>query len=169
VDYRVVLVEDETAIVELLGIVLGHPQIELHTASDGPNGLALIRRVKPDLVMLDVMIPDMDGWEVYDAMRADPAFEQTPVIMISVIHERPERRRAFARSKIDLYVTKPFDALRLRGEITRMLGSQELWGPPSPEVLQVFEQSELLAASRPDNSPGQPPPNDPAERKRAND
>jgi len=154
VDYRVVLVEDETAIVDLLRIVLAHPRIELHTAQDGPNGLALIRRVKPDLVMLDVMIPDMDGWEVYDAMRADPSFEQTPVIMISVIHERPERRKALARSTIDLYVTKPFDALRLRGEITRMLGGQELWGPPSPEVLQVFEQSDLLAASRPDRASG---------------
>jgi CheY-like chemotaxis protein len=158
VDYRVVLVEDETAIVELLGIVLAHPHIELHAANNGLDGLALIRRVKPDLVMLDVMLPGMDGWEVYDAIRATPSLRRTPVIIVSVIHEQPERQQAFMRSDIDLYVTKPFDALRLRGAITRMLGSEELWGPPSPEVLEVFEKSDLLAASKPDQRAGQAPP-----------
>jgi DNA-binding response OmpR family regulator len=167
--YRVVLVEDEMAIVELLGIVLAHQQIELHTAYNGIDGLALIRQVKPDLVMLDVMIPGMDGWAVYDAVRADPLLRQTPVIMVSVIHTRPEHRQAFRRSAIDLYVTKPFDALRLRGEITRMLGSENLWGPPSPEVLQVFERSELLASSKPDNPPGQAQPGDSTERDQANE
>jgi DNA-binding response OmpR family regulator len=161
--YRVVLVEDETAIVELLGIVLAHPQIELHTAYNGIDGLALIRQVRPDLVMLDVMIPGMDGWAVYDAVRADPLLRQTPVIMVSVIHTQPEHRQASKRSEIDLYVTKPFDALRLRGEITRMLGSEDLWGPPSPEVLQVFERSELLASSKPDSPPGPAQPGDSAD------
>ncbi|HVO69180.1 MAG TPA: response regulator [Aggregatilineaceae bacterium] len=157
-DYRVVLVEDETAIVELLGIVLAHPHIELHAAYNGLDGLALIRRVKPDLVMLDVMLPGMDGWEVYDAIRVTPSLVQTPVIMISVVPERPERRQAFLRSEIDLYVTKPFDALRLRRAIAHMLGGEELWGPPSPEVLDVFEKSELPAASKPNKRPAQGPP-----------
>jgi hypothetical protein len=75
-----------------------------------------------------------------------------------VIPERPERRQAFLRSEIDLYVTKPFDALRLRRAIAHMLGGEELWGPPSPEVLEVFEKSELLATSKPDKRPGQAPP-----------
>jgi hypothetical protein len=67
------------------------------------------------------------------------------------------------RSQIDLYVTKPFDALRLRLAVTRMLGGEELWGPPSPEVLEVFEKSDLLATSKPDKRPGQTPPEAPAD------
>jgi len=60
-------------------------------------------------------------------------------------------------------VTKPFDALRLRSEVARLLGSEPLWGTPSPEVLQVFEQSDLLTATKPDNPPGPVLPDDPAD------
>ncbi len=131
---KVVSVEDDAEIAELLEFVVGHPQIEMHHADNGLDALTLIREIKPDLVILDVMMPKMNGWEVYDTLRADEAFKHTPVIMLSVMREFSERRRAFVGSDIDLYVTKPFDALRLRREVTRMLNRLDLWEAPKPKV-----------------------------------
>lgn len=128
--FKVVSVEDDQEIAELLGLVLQSPQIDLFSADSGLDGLTLIREVKPDLVMLDVMIPGMNGWDVYDAIRADDDLKTTPIIMLSVTREGAERRRAFAGSDIDVYITKPFDTLRLRREIGRLLGSEGLWPPP---------------------------------------
>ncbi len=125
--YNVVSIEDEDEIVELLRVVLRHPEIQVHPANSGPAGLALLRQIKPDLIMLDIMMPGMDGWAVYNTIRSDPELCHLPVIILSVLQETPERRRAFASSDIDLYVTKPFDTVSLRREIRRMLGRDDLW------------------------------------------
>ncbi|NLX10642.1 MAG: response regulator [Chloroflexi bacterium] len=136
---HVVAIEDEPEIAELLRIVLASPEIKLHTADNGTEGLALIRAVRPNLVMLDIMLPgQMNGWQVYDAMRADETIRQTPAIMLSVLREEPARHRAFADSAIDVYVTKPFDTLGLRREIERLLKRPGLWSPPRPAVAHVF-------------------------------
>lgn len=129
--FKVVSVEDEPEIAELLRIVLGNPEIEVHTADNGRDGLALVRSLKPDLVVLDVMMPGgMNGWDIYDAIRTSPDTHKIPVIMLSVLREKAERRQAFAGSEIDLYMTKPFDTLRLRKEVERMLGKGGLWQTP---------------------------------------
>jgi len=128
--FKVVSVEDEPEIAELLKIVMRSPAIELYHADNGPDGLALIRTIRPDLVMLDVMLPGINGWAVYDAIRADATLHTTPVIMLSVLRETPERRQAFARSTIDVYMTKPFDTIRLRREIERLLDHTGLWPRP---------------------------------------
>ena len=125
--YKVVSIEDEIEIVDLLRVVLRHPEIEVLPAHSGEDGLALLHRVKSDLVILDIMMPGMNGWEVYDAIRTDPALRDLPVIILSVLQEKLERRRSFASSDIDVYVTKPFDTVRLRGEIERIFGRDDLW------------------------------------------
>lgn len=125
--YRVIVIDDHHEISQLLGIVLRHPEIELHTAEDGREGLRMIREVRPDLVVLDVMMPGLNGWQVYDAVRSDPALDRTPIIMVTVVPEQAERRRQFANSAIDRYFTKPFDTMQLRHEIERMLGGVSLW------------------------------------------
>lgn len=125
--YSVVMVDDHREISQLLGIVLRHPALDLHAAEDGFEGLRLIRQLQPDLVMLDVMMPGMSGWEVYDAVRADPDLGETPIIILTVVPEQAGRRHRFSDSARDLYVTKPFDTLTLRREIERMLGGVSLW------------------------------------------
>lgn len=152
--WKVVSVEDEPEITELLRVVLHSPHIELLSADNGRDGLDLIRRTHPALVMLDIMLPgNVDGWAVYDAMRAEASFERTPVIMLSVLSEEPARRRAFAASDIDLYVTKPFDTVDLRSAIERMLGVEgQLWASPQPKVAHVFRK---LTRTRPE-SPSRP-------------
>jgi len=158
---KVVTVEDEVEIAELLRVVLHSPEIEVLTADNGPDGLELIRQIKPHLIILDIMMPGgINGWDIYDAVRADELLKRTPIIMLSVMREKPERRQAFEGSDIDLYMTKPFDTLRLRKEIERMLGRTGLWSPPKPrlakplplpdpaELLQLMEQLTELKAGQ---------------------
>ena len=128
--YHVVAIDDHYEISELLTLVLRHPEVVLHMAYDGEAGLKLIRQVEPDLILLDIMMPGIDGWQVYDRLRADPRFAQTPIIMLTVMPEDAGRRRQFAGSAIDLYVTKPFDTVSLRRQIERMLGGVSLWDMP---------------------------------------
>lgn len=125
--YSVVMVDDHREVSQLLGIVLRHPAVHLHTAQDGEEGLDLIQQVQPDLIMLDVMMPGMSGWEVYDTVRADPRFSQTPIIILTVIPQHTVRWHHFPPSGRDLYVTKPFDTVALRREIERLLGGVSLW------------------------------------------
>jgi DNA-binding response OmpR family regulator len=130
--HKVIVVEDEPQVVELLRLILRHAEIEVFTALDGTTGLDLIRKVKPDLVLLDIMMPNMNGWDVYDAMRSDADLKHIPVIVESVLPERSERKVTFAESPIDYYFTKPFDTMRLRREVGRMLGNEAMWPPPKP-------------------------------------
>ncbi|MBN1679803.1 MAG: response regulator [Anaerolineae bacterium] len=175
--WKVVSVEDEPEIAELIRLVLDHPQIEIQTADTGPEGLALVKAQKPDLVTLDVMLPGMNGWDIYDAIRADDELKLIPIIMLSVTSVRTERRQAFLGSRINLYVTKPFDIVQLRREVAGMLGSKDLWTPPKPPVACMFDapdQEETLQSLSPDARTtaelitaasiptGQPPLPDPA-------
>jgi len=147
--YKVVSVEDEPEIAELLRIVLGNPEVEVHTADNGRDGLSLVRSIKPDLVVLDVMMPGgMNGWDIYDAIRTAPDTSRVPVIMLSVLREKAERRRAFAGSEIDLYMTKPFDTLRLRKEVERMLGRGGLWQTPQ-QAASLAPQPAVAVANTP--------------------
>ncbi len=137
--YTIVTVDDHREIGNLLAIVLRHPDIQVLAARDGVEGLALIRHARPDVVILDIMMPGVSGWEVYDTIRADAVLVDTPIVMITVLPEAPERQHIFEQSSRDLYLTKPFDAVRLRRAVERMLGGIELWEPPSPDIASLFE------------------------------
>jgi DNA-binding response OmpR family regulator len=158
--HKVVVVEDEPQVVELLRLILRHAEIEVFTALDGKTGLELIRQVKPDLVLLDIMMPHMNGWDVYDAMRTDAELKFIPVIVESVLPERFDRKMTFTESPIDFYFTKPFDTMRLRREVGRMLGNEEMWPPPkprSPRPLTLAAASDFLSAIQPPAPPPSPP------------
>jgi CheY-like chemotaxis protein len=147
---KVVSIEDEPEIAELLRIVLASPEIEIYSCDNGPDGIQLVRTCKPDLVILDIMLPGMNGWAVYDTIRADDELKKTPIVMLSVLREEPGRRQAFVGSPVDLYVTKPFDTLRLREGIERMLGRKGLW--PTTKSL-IRGTGELKALEVPPEKP----------------
>ena len=113
----VLIVEDDRNIQELLQLYLEKEGYAVTVASDGGQGLAKFRAIKPDLVLLDVMMPVMDGWAVCKAIRADA---QTPIIMLTAKGETDDKVSGL-KSGADDYVTKPFEMKELLARIEAVL------------------------------------------------
>lgn len=122
----IVAIEDDPYIGELLTIVLASPLLNVTHCSDGEEGLAMVRQIHPDLLITDVMLPLLNGWQVYDAVRSDEseAVKNTRILMLSVTRQELERQRAFRGSTIDFYMNKPFDPRTLRRKVEEILGTQ---------------------------------------------
>ena len=119
----VLVVEDDKNIRDLLQMYLEKEGYAVTVAGDGGQGLAKFRTIQPDLVLLDVMMPVMDGWEVCKAIRAE---SQTPVIMLTAKSETDDKV-AGLRSGADDYITKPFEMkevlARIEAVLRRSLGN----------------------------------------------
>ena len=113
----VLIVEDDRNIQELLQLYLEKEGYAVTVASDGGQGLAKFRSIKPDLVLLDVMMPVMDGWAVCKAIRAD---SQTPIIMLTAKGETDDKVTGL-KSGADDYVTKPFEMKELLARVEAVL------------------------------------------------
>ena len=113
----VLIVEDDKNIQDLLQMYLEKEGYAVTVAGDGGQGLVKFRSIKPDLVLLDVMMPVMDGWAVCRAIRAE---SQTPVIMLTAKGETDDKV-AGLRSGADDYVTKPFEMKELLARIEAVL------------------------------------------------
>jgi len=115
----VVLVDDEANIRETVAFILDAEGVEVATASDGIEGLAAVRRLRPKVVLLDVMMPKMDGYEVCRAIRQDANLMGMYVIILTAKGQRSDEQRAF-ETGADLYMSKPFDdevVLKVIGEV----------------------------------------------------
>ena len=122
---KVVCVEDESEIIDLIRLILGRKGFDLIGATGGLEGLETIRRVKPDLVLLDLMMPDMDGWEVYQQMKADPELKNIPVIVVTAKAQSIDKILGLHIAKVDDYVTKPFGPQELLQSVERVLSAKE--------------------------------------------
>ena len=118
---RVVCIEDEPEIIELIRLILGRKGFDLTGATGGLEGLQAIRQVKPDLVLLDLMMPDMDGWEVYQQMKADPELKTIPVIVVTAKAQSIDKILGLHIAKVDDYITKPFGPSELLSSVLRVL------------------------------------------------
>ena len=99
----VALVEDDPLAVDLLTLHLRGAGIDVVSARDGASGVGLVRRLSPDAVVLDIRLPGMDGWEVLSRLSADPSTAATPVVVVSVVDERPRGLASGAAA----YLVKP--------------------------------------------------------------
>ena len=79
----IVCIDDEPEMLRLIRLTLGRRNFELATAEGGREGLELVRRLKPQLVLLDLMLPDLDGWAVYQQMKIDEELKHIPVIVVT--------------------------------------------------------------------------------------
>lgn len=104
---RVVIVEDEPHIVLSLEFLLQRAGYDTVTAADGEAGLALVRRLRPDVVLLDIMLPRRNGYEICQAIKSDPGLRTIPVIMLSAKGQEVEVLKGLELGAAS-YVTKPF-------------------------------------------------------------
>ncbi len=112
----VMVIDDQTANVQVVGQLLTHADYEVVPVLDGREALALAERSPPDLVLLDMRMPGLDGFQVLTGLQALPQTRDVPVIFLTADHERDSLTRAFAAGAVD-YVTKPFIAEELLARV----------------------------------------------------
>jgi DNA-binding response OmpR family regulator len=117
---RVLLIEDEPHILLSLEFLLERAGYETASATDGEEGLALVRRLRPDVVLLDVMMPKRNGYEVCQAIKADPELRAIPVIMLSAKGQEVEVTKGLELGAA-AYVTKPFGNTEILESIRAVL------------------------------------------------
>jgi DNA-binding response OmpR family regulator len=122
---RILCVEDEQEMIDLIRLILGRRGFDVKGAAGGTEGLRMVREQLPDLVLLDLMMPDMDGWEVYQQMKADDKTRNIPVIVVTAKAQNIDRVLAMHIAKVDDYITKPFSPQELLMSVERVLGSQD--------------------------------------------
>ena len=115
---RILLVDDDQTLSSLLGQYLRESNFEVLVAPDGTAGLRLAYNERPDLILLDVMLPGMDGWEVCSRLRE---LSDVPVIMITAKATEADKLRGFQLG-VDDYVTKPFSFVELVARIQAVIG-----------------------------------------------
>jgi len=109
----VLVIDDVKSVLQLIrGSLIDHP-VDVLTASDGGSGLALAQEVTPDLVLLDLALPVMDGWDILAALRSDPATEHVPVVIVTAHGDSNTAARA-RELGADGFISKPFRLAELR-------------------------------------------------------
>lgn len=123
-EIRVLCVEDDAGMLDLLRLILESAGYLFLGARDGAEGLAAIRREQPDLVLLDLMLPNMDGAQVLLEKHEDPAIREIPVIAVTALASPFDQIMWKRRTEIKDYVTKPFVRKEFLATIARVLGTQ---------------------------------------------
>jgi DNA-binding response OmpR family regulator len=112
VGIRVLVIDDEAPIRLLCRVNLEAEGMEVLEASDGPGGLQQARNHTPDVILLDVMMPGLDGWRVAEELLDDPTTEDIPIVFLTARAELRDRARGIDLGGVD-YVTKPFNPVEL--------------------------------------------------------
>ncbi|HEX2029968.1 MAG TPA: response regulator [Actinomycetota bacterium] len=116
---RILVADDDPVILRLLEVNLGLEGFDVETAARGEEALAKARRSRPALILLDVMMPGLNGWDVARELKADPTTADVPVVLLSARTQEEDRRRG-QELGADAYITKPFDPSELAETIRRL-------------------------------------------------
>lgn len=154
--YKVLAIDDDLATTELLSLLLGRHGFEVLTANSGRTGIELVRQEAPDVVILDLMMPEMDGWQVCQAIRA---FSQVPILILSAL-DSPGKVASALDAGADDYLVKPvpsgmlvarlLNLVRRSKDHSKQVASQE----PSPLSASLGSE-QLLRKEQPELSVGE--------------
>jgi DNA-binding response OmpR family regulator len=128
---KVLVIDDEAPIRLLCRVNLEAEGMEVVEAADGPTGLELARTEQPDVILLDVMMPGLDGWEVLQRLFEDEQTKEIPIVFLTARAELRDRARGLELGGLD-YVTKPFNPIELAPLVQDLLarvrrGEREAW------------------------------------------
>ncbi len=120
---KILIVENEEAILELLSEIFGDlGDYRILCARDGEEALRIARENKPDIILLDILLPKVNGYEVCKSVKSDPAMSQTKILMISGMAQNSDRQKA-QEVRADAFIAKPFDTIALVGKVEELLRS----------------------------------------------
>jgi two-component system, OmpR family, response regulator VicR len=119
--WRIAYIEDDPDMIDLVRIILDADRFEVVGATNGRAGLALMHQFPPDVVLLDLMLPDMGGWTVYEAIKKDADLSELPVIVVTAQNTAIDRILGEQIAKVQVYLTKPFTPHELRAAVEKVL------------------------------------------------
>jgi len=122
---RVVCIEDEPEMIDLVKVILSRQGFEVIGAAGGGQGLQLTEDNQPQLVLLDLMMPDLDGWEVYQRLKSNPKTSDIPVIVITARAQSIDKVLGLHIAKVDDYITKPFSPQELLASVEKVLSRRQ--------------------------------------------
>jgi len=121
---RLAYIEDEPEMIDLVRLILGRRGFTVLGANGGREGLDLIRKELPDLVLLDLMMPDMDGWDVYHQIKSEELTRDIPVIVITAKAQNIDKILGLHIAKVEDYISKPFSPQELLDRVEQVLSRQ---------------------------------------------
>jgi len=118
---KILVVEDDQNISELIGITLSNPQYAITYVDNGKAVLETLSREKPDLIILDILIPEPGGWKIYDFVRSNPEFNNVRVLVFSAFTFTPEFLLKQNIVSADCVMKKPFELEELRANVKKLI------------------------------------------------
>ena len=141
---RILVVDDEEDVLQLVRTILEGDRYSILTAASGTEAIEVAVRERPDLILLDVMMPEISGWEVCSMLKNSSATQGIPVVMLSVKNEIRDMITSM-QAGADDHVTKPFSRRKLVATIQRLLDREDLAAPPFlPSAEEHFRNRKLL-------------------------
>jgi len=110
--------------IDLVKLILAGPKYEVVGAMGGQEGIRKVEELKPSLVLLDLMMPDMSGWDVYQQMKAIPELEHIPVVVVTAKAGNIDKVLGLHVAKVQAYITKPFSPSELTAVVERVLAGE---------------------------------------------
>ena len=111
--------------IDLIRLILMRRGFEVLGAAGGMAGIKAVREQLPDLVLLDLMMPDMDGWEVYQQMKADESTRHIPVIVVTAKAQSIDKVLGLHIAKVDDYISKPFSPQELMNSVENVISRKK--------------------------------------------
>jgi DNA-binding response OmpR family regulator len=121
----VVYIEDDPEMINLVTLILSRRGFLVKGAQGGREGLDLVNVEIPDLILLDLMMPDLDGWDLYQQLKANPKTREIPVIVITAKSQPIDRVLGLHIAKVDDYISKPFHPEDLLNSIEKVINARE--------------------------------------------
>jgi DNA-binding response OmpR family regulator len=122
---RVIYFEDDKDMVELVRIILGREGYQVEGVTEGQAGIKAVQQSSPDVVLLDLMLPDMDGWEIYRQLKHDQSTADIPVIVITAKAQSIDKVLGLEIAKVDDYISKPFRPNELVDRVEEVLAGRK--------------------------------------------
>lgn len=117
----ILYIEDDPEMIDLVTLILNRRGYQVKGAHGGRQGLDILQDLRPDIILLDLMMPDLDGWDVYHQIKAMDEISNTPVIIITAKAQAIDRVLGLHIAKVDDYISKPFRPQELVDSIERVI------------------------------------------------
>ena len=121
----ILCIEDEQEMIDLIRLILSRRGFVVRGANSGEEGLKIMHQEHPDLILLDLMMPDMDGWEVYQKMKGDETTKNIPVVVVTAKAQSIDKVLGLHIAKVDDYIAKPFSPQELLTSVDNVLGGKK--------------------------------------------